>query len=109
MIGLLLENNVFLENIADSEGGPIKWEGIQPNIDKNAFINNSAIYGDIVAAFPFKLQMSYSPYTQSICDKISNECYQSVLDIASGSVLNFSLDFLVKDVYNQTCSSINDV
>lgn len=107
-IGLCLHDNLFIENIAESEGGAIKWEGVQPKIENNTFINNTAIYGDNVAAFPFRLHMSYSPYTETICNKTSNECYFSFANIASGSVLNFSLEFLVKDIYNQTCASINN-
>lgn len=100
---------MFVGNIAESEGGVIKWTGVEPYLENNTFFNNSAVYGDIIASFPYRIYMSSSSYVKTICKMNSSErCYQTFPNITSGSLLNFSLEFLLKDIYNQTCSSINN-
>lgn len=107
--GLYLINNTFINNIGKSEGGAIKWQGIEPYLESNVFINNSAVYGNIIAAFPYIIEMSFTPQTHVACkNNLSDQCYLSLSNIASGAILNFSFEFVLKDVYNQTCYSVNN-
>ena len=105
-----MEKNIFERNSAKFEGGVIKWIENEPLIyENNIFINNSAIYGDINAAFPFRIIMGYSQYSKEICH--SNQyknCYIQIENIASGSPLNISFVFSIKDIYNKTITSLND-
>ena len=43
-------NNLFISNSAQ-EGGAIGYEKLRPLMANNAFINNSAIYGNIISSF----------------------------------------------------------
>ena len=105
---LLLTGNTFDNNVAESEGGSIKWIGVEPIIDSdNIFTNNSASYGPINAGFPFRIEMEFTSLSQTICLKESNSCYPQIMDISSGSSLNFTLSFLIKDIYNTTVTSLN--
>ena len=87
----------------------IKWNDVEPIIyNNNTFINNTAKYGNINAAFPFRIEMEYLPNREIICYNGSDNCYISLKDISSGSLLNFSLVFSIKDIYNKTSSSVNE-
>lgn len=98
---LYLFNNSFVGNKAEIEGGAIKWIEIEPiGLNTNFYQDNTAIYGNDIASFPVKIEMenSFANYT---CFNNSTNCYFSILNIASGSHLNFSLNFTIKDYYNQ--------
>ena len=105
---LLLMGNTFDNNMAYSEGGAIKWNEVEPIIDSdNIFTNNSASYGPINAGFPFRIEMEFTSLSQTICLNESNSCYPQIMDISSGSSLNFTLSFLIKDIYNTTVTSLD--
>ena len=107
---MLLTNNVFILNEAISEGGAIKWLDVEPEIDysSNFFFNNSASYGSNNAGFPFRIEMAYDPLIENICLNNSLiECYQQIPNLSSGSELNLSLIFSIKDIYNVTVTSMN--
>ena len=106
---LILSGNSFENNHANHEGGAIKWKEIEPTINNdNIFKNNSAFYGDIDAAFPFRIEMEFSKENEILCIEPNKSCYVSFRNIVSGSQLNFSTVFSIKDIYNQTISSLND-
>ena len=106
---LFLTGNLFENNLANFEGGALKWKEIEPIIDKNnIFLNNRAIYGEINAAFPFRIDMEFSKESEIVCVEPSKSCYKTFANIASGSLLNFSLAFSIKDIYNATCNSLNE-
>ena len=106
---MIIDGNKFYNNQANSEGGVIKWNVVEPNISiNNTFINNSAKYGDINAAFPFRIEMEYLPNYEVICLNQTYNCYNIFNGISSGSFLNFSLVFTIKDIYNVTVSSLNE-
>ena len=69
-------------------------------------MNNNAIYGNINAAFPFRIEMEFSKEQEIVCMKPSENCYITFPNIASGSQLNFSIIFSIKDIYNETCDSL---
>lgn len=103
----MISNNEFLNNIAYSEGGVIKWINWEPIIENNNnFINNTAIYGNINATFPFKIDIEYDSKLK-ICPNNSNFCYFKIGNLASGANLNFHLSFSIKDIYNRTILSLN--
>ena len=105
----MLIGNKFIDNLAINEGGVIKWNEIKPIIyENNSFINNTALYGNISAAFPFRLEMQTSENSQILCRNVNYNCYISLMNIASGSLLNFSLDFAMKDIDNEIYGSLND-
>ena len=104
-----MANNTFNSNEALIEGGAIKWIEIEPEIDNssNLFYNNSAQYGPINAGFPFRIEMLYSDLQTIIClNESSTSCYKQI-PISSGTTLNLTLLFSIKDFYNKTVSSIN--
>ena len=106
---MLLTNNVFNSNQAYSEGGAIKWIEVEPVIPKsNIFYNNSALYGPINAAFPFRIELEYNLFSINVCLNGSlTYCYPQISDLSSGSALNISLFFTIKDKYNVTVTSLN--
>ena len=106
----MLENNYFFSNEALSEGGVIKWIEIKPEIDysRNFFFKNMAPYGSIIAGFPFRIEMEYFENEKIICPNDSRiNCYTQLFGLSSGSPLNISLAFSIKDIYNNSVSSIN--
>lgn len=107
---LTLIGNIFKENIAHLEGAAIKWEGIEPVIySNNSFINNTALYGDINAAFPFKIFLEENLQQKSVCINESlDNCYIQISNISSGENLEISINFMVKDIYNKTIVSLKD-
>ena len=106
---LILDQNLFQNNYAVKEGGAIKFNEIEPfGYLNNSYINNSAIYGINIAAFPFRILFQNSQ-KKTICKNDSTlNCYETLPNIASGSELQFPLEFILKDIYNHTYSSIND-
>jgi len=53
---ILIDNNIFDSNFAQTEGGAIKWMNIMPLItEKNVYYNNVAQYGANIAAYPIRL------------------------------------------------------
>ena len=107
---MFLKKNSFINNTAHLEGGAFKWKEIEPNIsDDNIFIDNKADYGQINAAFPFRIEMEFNNQYEIICLNNNNShCYNRFTNIASGSPINFTITFTIKDIYNVTCSSLND-
>ena len=106
---LIISMNIFDSNKANFEGGAIKWNMVEPLIYKdNIFINNSAIYGDNNAAFPYKIEIEYFYQNEVICFSESYNCYVRINNIASGSDFPNGFNFLIKDIYNETYSSIID-
>lgn len=99
--------NTFTNNHAFSEGGAIKWKEVEPFLwDNNNFINNSAIYGNNDAAFPFRIEMEINNSKEQICFNQSKDCISIISNVGSGSPLNISFKFIVKDIYNQTIESL---
>lgn len=107
---MILNQNVFRNNYAVKEGGAIKFKEIEPvGWLNNTYVNNSAIYGKNIAAFPFKIFMKNNQ-KQPICKNnySKTNCYDTLPEIASGSELQFSIEFVMKDIYNVTYSSLNN-
>ena len=104
-----MANNTFNSNEALIEGGAIKWIEIEPELDysRNFFYNNSALYGPIIAGFPFRIEMEYNHLQKIICLNGLNNCYTQISGLSSGSTLNVSIIFSLKDIYNNTVASIN--
>lgn len=65
---LLIMNSTFSSNIAEIEGGCIKWVGATPNLINLVFLNNRAVYGDDLASYP--LQMEFFILDQSLYMKL---------------------------------------
>ena len=107
---LILIQNVFENNLAKIEGGAIKWQEIEPVFQNNTFTNNSAIYGSEIAAFPFKIEFEgeLTSTNETICLNPPSNCYISLLDLPSGSMINFPLVFTIKDIYNKTLLNLNE-
>ena len=106
---MVFQKNLFVNNYAKFEGGTIKWKEIEPVINNdNIFLNNKAIYGDINAAFPYRIEMEYSKESEIVCLQPLKNCYVTLPNLASGSQLNFSIVFSIKDIYNETCRSFNE-
>lgn len=104
-----ISGNVFENNTALSEGGVLKWREIQPIFSNdNAYSNNTAIYGPINAAFPFRIHLQYYTNQNTICLEGMKQCYIQIPNIGSGNIINLKLKFEVKDVYNKTVTSLND-
>lgn len=104
-----VSRNVFENNTALLEGGVLKWREIQPILSNdNIYRNNKAIYGSINAAFPLRINLEYYPTQNTICLEGITQCYIQIPDIGSGNVLDLKLKFAVKDVYNNTLTSLND-
>ena len=61
----------------------------------------------MIAAFPFRIEMQILEQSNLICLNRSNNCYFQVSDLASGSDLNISFKFSIKDIYNKTMNSLN--
>lgn len=106
---MIINESIFEKNLALRDGGALKWEEVSPKIlDKNIYFNNSAIYGDDIASFPFRLELEYSPKNFLKCDRLSIVCYIQYPNIVSGSSNNFSINFAIKDIQNRTVRSINE-
>lgn len=103
---LIIQNSIFFNNNALKEGGAIKITGMIV-ISKNCtYINNTAPYGNNIAAFPFKITLDSKSVISNVSKKepinffIDNE--------VTGSVINQSFYFKIIDFYNQTVSNLQN-
>lgn len=98
--------NVFKHNFAEKDGGAIKWIEKEPFLDKtNIFENNTALYGNNLASFPFRIILEGANNSSYQCNSKINFCFFSFKNIVSGALFDLQLDFLLKDIYNQTILS----
>ena len=102
-----ISQNIFSHNSGLLEGGALKWLGLFiPEIDKsNQFIENKAIYGCDVAAFPIRLriivnQYIYDSYSSRYFD--SNFMNQSILltNASSGQQFPYFFNLQLFDIYD---------
>lgn len=100
---------MFENNVAEKEGGVLRWEEVLPRISSNnIYSNNVAVYGKNIASFPFRIEMQYSHYYQEKCLILpSKDCYYQYRNLGSGVKTNISISFSIKDIYNNTIESLD--
>lgn len=87
----------------------MKWREIHPIFSHyNIFTNNYAPYGPINAAFPFRIILEYEPNQNIICLNRLNQCYIQIPNVGSGNILDLRLRFAIKDIFNETITSLNN-
>jgi len=87
---IFIYNNSFLNNIAQIEGGAIKYLMKRPNIDKsNVFYGNLASYGNNIASYPVRMTM----------------VNESGIDLIVINTANITMEFIFLDLDNQFCSN----
>ena len=102
---LNLKNNSFFGNIGYSEGGAIKWTFIEPNfLSSNYFQSNKALYGTNIAAMPIKINMKILTNDNKIMFDNNN---QRLIEISSGSIINYAFIFEILDVYDNVVTIID--
>ena len=79
-------SNLFIANSAQ-EGGAISYEKLRPIMANNTFIDNSAIYGNIISSFPDKIKFI------KISEK--NESQFEVLENNLGKLRPFSTSYTI--------------
>lgn len=106
----IIEYNTFLSNTALVEGGAIKFNTQTPDFSNNIFINNTAEYGENIAAFPCRIVLNVYNKTKSIFnDNKGVWIYDSsnynhpffMGNISSGYEIPYILEFIIMDQYNQ--------
>ena len=86
---IILHNNKFIENFAKESGGAYYWSSLlMKEEDTNFFLNNRAVHGADYASQPISILSLNTSET-----------------LISGNILQSSMVFILKDYYNQTCSS----
>ena len=106
------ERNQFISNKAIEEGGAIKWGGVIPNSSENIFINNTAIYGGDIAAYPMKIGLEINITSEDgYCDVSSFDenslFYSNLACVSSGNVGNFVLTIKILDIYSNIVNDLN--
>jgi len=101
------EENKFIRNEAEHEGGGLIWVNVAP-IDDGTTLNttNAAPYGSFVASFPMELHYEF------ITSNDPQDLRGRLLDGHSGgweivSGIPFELSIIIKDQLNQTYSTEN--
>lgn len=101
-ISICIRRNIFIGNIA-VEGGAIQWFYNLPNIEENnLYYSNDAVYGANIAAFPLKMLVEIV----SLSDKNRTNVVR-LENVQSGASLNYQINVLIIDFYNNTVSSLN--
>lgn len=101
-----LISNIFQNNYAYSEGGVLKITSMIIYSTNCSFINNSAPYGETIAAYPIKILLE-SNITRNIS---SIQPYNFIIDNGqvAGSQLSINLNFKIIDFYNQTVNTFSN-
>lgn len=101
-----LISNVFENNSAFSEGGVLKITSMIIYSTNCSFINNSAPYGNNIAAYPIKIMLENN-ITKNIS---STQPYNFIIENGqvAGSQLSFILNFKILDFYNQTVNTFSN-
>ena len=97
-------NNTFKNNIAYIEGGAIKWNNSDSFIKDNTFINNKAMYGKDIAAFPFRISLiAYMKdgNNEVYYDSKTNETELILDNLTSGNEIPYILRFEIRDIYDE--------
>lgn len=94
---IYIANSTFESNIADTEGGAIKWNQKMPEQFGNVFISNSAVYGDDLAGYPVQVRYASSERRELF----------SLDNVPSGQVLDLKMKFEVLDELDQIIKSDN--
>lgn len=72
-IAVQLENNIFTDNKAQKEGGALRYKFKQPEMKGNIFEKNEAgIYGNDIASFPTKINVTVNQSGKVMPRKIEN-------------------------------------
>ena len=104
---LTLRKCQFLYNRAFYDGGAIKWISIRPIIEETYFDENKALYGNNLASFPLRMNLSI------IDDEINKEIYLNpneiplLKDCHSGGKFRFSIKVIFIDHDNIAVASLN--
>ena len=96
----LIQNNSFLNNTAlISGGGAIFWDYNLPFIVNNVFLGNQGNFGNDLATFPFRMNISMNESIYKIFENI-------LQNFSSGSLIPEGyLNFALLDYYNQITTS----
>lgn len=98
---VVLTNCTFVRNSAVRKGGAISWEGYQPNLTSNIFLENEARYGTDVASYAVRLGLSEGVGLEGIpsgqlighvLELLSIDHYGAVVTIDSFSFAELSSD-----------------
>lgn len=107
MNGLLevtLSGNEFIGNVANLEGGAIKWSLCPPILGSNLFLNNKAKYGDDIAGLPALLLLEvFSSDKASLVFSVNssekNRKLEVLGNVSSGKDFPYILSFKILDSY----------
>ena len=103
-----IRNNTFTSNLAFSEGGAIKWIDEMPQIDQNnVFINNSALYGNDIAAFPIRMEVFLINGNETF--SLSEfGILPLIVNVSSGNLFPFNISINLRDCYDQIVTHLTD-
>ena len=81
-----VQDSIFTHNIAQENGGGIKYDVYRPTLMNNTFDNNTAVYGPNIASYPIKIKEKDTSSEQIV-----------VNNIGSGVTNNISVNFALYD------------
>ena len=110
-----ISSSIFKKNFAFVEGGAIKYEE-DPFLNKNnTFEGNLAVYGNDIASYPirfgfqiFMKNNSNNNLTLAYDSELNSKEYFIFDSIASGSNLDYKLEFQLYDELGQKINNINE-
>lgn len=106
-----IRSSTFKLNIANKDGGAIKWKEKKPEIDDstNIYSENQAVFGPDIASYPIKMGLE-------IIEKSSNKIVYSsklssniaeLLNISAGNAIQYRIVVKILDYYDNIVYSEN--
>lgn len=108
-----MQKNKFSLNLAQNEGGAIKWIGNQPKIEQtNIYQLNNAIYGLEIGSYPVKLGLEIYEKNNTtsktlLYTSITSSKPGKLLNVTVGSKIQYILSFSVLDTYGKIVNSVS--
>ena len=103
----IMQNNTFNSNNAISEGGAIKWNFEMPIIENNIFFNNSALYGNDIAAYPIRMTVNLKSDNGSYILSSFGSQIPIINNVTSGNYFPYNISIGLLDHYGQIVKSLD--
>ena len=107
---MILQGNSFVKNEAFDEGGAIKWETLKIVEFANSFVQNSAIYGENIAAFPMKIRMKVIAKSEKeSCEGEESSDDRNITNfycVSSGNDIGYGVSVEVLDDYENIVNNL---
>jgi len=98
-----VSSNTFTANTAQTNGGAINWENLEPTFLNNTYVNNSADYGNDIACFTSQIVL-----ISTSKDERRRLTETGMTEVASGQTGDNYLMFFLKDKYGNVVATDND-